>query len=190
MRLSHKFLLVAVIIGLLLIAYACGPKDESAAQAKTHQDNASSLMAKNDFSGAVDEYTQAIALKPSDITYEGRGQAYTELKEYDKAIADFTKAIELAPSRGGPYFGRGVAYRATDNLDGAIADFSQAIGDRAKTRWRAALLERGLACKAKGNMAEAKADFERILQLEAEKPGEADKRYAEQAQQELATLRQ
>jgi len=187
---KSKFLLIFVLISLLLTSYACGQPDEAAAQAQSHINRATSLVANNDFSGAVGEYTQAITLKPTDLAYEGRAQAYTELKQYDLAIADFTKAIELAPDRGGPYYGRGVAYEAMGNLDAAIADFSHAIGDRAKTRWRAALLERGLSYKAKGNITEAKADFERIIQLEAEKPGESDKSYAERAQQELSALGQ
>jgi len=177
---------LSLATGLLVLGCA---KDEGTQIAKAHHEAAAALMAKNDFNGAIQKYTKAIEANPrSDLDYEGRGTAYSELKSYDLAIADFSKAIELAPSRGGPYFGRGVAYRLQGNLDAAIADLSHAIGDMSKTRWRGALYERGLAYKAKGSFAEARADFQKILDLEAEKPGEADKSWADKARAELAAL--
>ncbi len=188
-RCSMIWLVIAttsLAIGLLVSGCA---KDEGAQIAKVHQEAAAALMAKNDFSGAILEYTQAIEANPkSDVDYEGRGNAYSEIKSYDLAIADFTKAIELAPDRGGPYFGRGVAYHLQGNLDAAITDLSHAIGDMSKTKWRAALYERGLAYKAKGSMTEARADFQKILDLEKANPGEADKSWADKAQIEITSL--
>ena len=183
------FLTVTISLGMVLISSACGQKDEAIIQAEAHEKNAAAFLDKADFAAAIEEYTLAITQNPkSDRAYEGRGIAYTEMKEYDLAVADLTKAIELAPDRGGLYFERGIIYSKQGNLDAAIADFSRAIGDRSKTRWRSALLERGLVYKAKGNLIEARADFERIVQLEVERPGEADKAFAERAQEELAEL--
>jgi len=144
---------------------------------------------QNDWAGAVDAYTRVVGVDAkSDIAYEGRGNAYAELGDLDKAVADYSKAISLAPSCGGPYYGRGVAYRQQGKLDEAIADFSKAIGDRSKTKWRSALYERGLAYKTKGMTADARADFQRIVELEQQNPGEADKSLADKAAQELAAL--
>jgi tetratricopeptide (TPR) repeat protein len=179
---------VAMSLAAGLLVSGCA-KNDGAQTAKAHEEAAAALISKSDFNGAIQEYTLAIEANPkSDLDYEGRGNAYTELKNYDSAIADFSKAIELAPSRGGPYFGRGVAYRLQGNLDSAITDLSHAIGDMSKTRWRAALYERGLAYSVKGNIVAAQADFQKILDLEAERPGEADKSWAEKAQAELTLL--
>ena len=104
----YRSLLYLVAVALLLttgmVVSSCAKEgDEGSQIAKVHHEAASVLMDKSDFNGAILEYTQAIEANPkSDLDYEGRGTAYTELKSYDLAIADFSKSIELAPSRGGP----------------------------------------------------------------------------------------
>jgi len=63
----------------------------------------------------------------TDIEFYARGIAYTQLKNYDLAIADFTKAIALNPQRYISYLSRGLAYRDKEIYDRAIADFDKAI---------------------------------------------------------------
>ena len=48
------------------------------------------------------------------------------LKNYEGAIVDFSKAIELVPNAKS-YFGRGLAYMGIDSLDNAKSDFSEGI---------------------------------------------------------------
>ncbi len=43
-------------------------------------------------------------------TYYNRGNAYGKKGQYDKAISDYTKAIEINPSYAKAYYNRGVAY--------------------------------------------------------------------------------
>jgi tetratricopeptide (TPR) repeat protein len=45
----------------------------------------------------------------------------------DRAIADYTQAIQLDPKSGRAYYGRGLVYRKKGDTDRAIADFTQAI---------------------------------------------------------------
>ena len=47
--------------------------------------------------------------------------------EYDPAIADFTEAIRLDPSKLDAFIFRGVAYRDRKQYDRAIADLTEAI---------------------------------------------------------------
>src|SRR5712691_8501730 len=64
-------------------------------------------------------YDQAIKLldsvlktNPDDtLALFGRGTAQTGKKDYDRAIVDFSRAIELQPSRGSFYEARGFAYQ-------------------------------------------------------------------------------
>ena len=45
---------------------------------------------------AVENYSRAIQLKPSyPEAYSHRGYAYQQLKQIDKALADYNKAIEI-----------------------------------------------------------------------------------------------
>ena len=58
--------------------------------------------------------------------YIDRGTAYQAKGSNDQAVADFTKAIEIAP-RAEAYRDRGNAFQAEGDLDRAIADFDKAI---------------------------------------------------------------
>ena len=53
--------------------------------------------------------------------------ARTSRKEYDGAIQDFTKAIELDPKDPTAYNGRGMAYQKKNDLINAQKDFNEAI---------------------------------------------------------------
>ena len=60
-----------------------------------------------------------IARQPDDgMVYFGRGLAYYDKKEYERAIADFTQAIELKPDFATAYSIRGLAY--FDNGDPVV----------------------------------------------------------------------
>jgi len=48
-------------------------------------------------------------------------------KEYDKAIADYTKAIQIDPKFASAYSNRGSAYGMKGEYDKAIADFNKAM---------------------------------------------------------------
>jgi tetratricopeptide (TPR) repeat protein len=50
-----------------------------------------------------------------------------EVKDYDGAITEFTKAIESNPDYEGPYWGRGTAYNIKGDYDRAIGDYTKAI---------------------------------------------------------------
>ena len=58
--------------------------------------------------------------------YSNRGLAYCYQDDYDKAIQDFTEAIELEPNCVDNYVYRGEAYIQIQEYDRAIEDFSQA----------------------------------------------------------------
>ena len=65
------------------------------------------------------------------IAYNNRGGAYYLKGEYDSAIVDFTKAIELNPNYAIAYNNRGVAYHLKKEYDSAIVRFHQS--DRAES---------------------------------------------------------
>ncbi len=50
-----------------------------------------------------------------------------EVKDYDGAIVEFTRAIDANPNYEGPYWGRGTAYNIKGDYDRAIADYTRAI---------------------------------------------------------------
>ena len=46
----------------------------------------------------------------------------------DRAIADFTEAIELQPDFADAYYNRGIAYHEKREYDRAIVDYTMTIG--------------------------------------------------------------
>jgi lipoprotein NlpI len=61
------------------------------------------------------------------IALNNRGNAYTAKGEYDLAVKDYDRAIQLNPSYPKPINNRGVAYEKIGEFDRAMEDFSQAI---------------------------------------------------------------
>jgi tetratricopeptide (TPR) repeat protein len=59
--------------------------------------------------------------------YFDRGSAYGQKGQYDRAISDFNKALEINPGYAEAYNNRGVAYGFKGQHDKAISDYSKAI---------------------------------------------------------------
>ncbi|RPH39611.1 MAG: tetratricopeptide repeat protein, partial [Planctomycetota bacterium] len=62
-----------------------------------------------------------------DEQYLRRGLQRQSAGEHDKAISDFTKAIELNPNLAKAYAARGVSKEANGDGAGAKSDYSQSI---------------------------------------------------------------
>jgi tetratricopeptide (TPR) repeat protein len=59
--------------------------------------------------------------------YARRGSASAARREYEPAIADLSRAIELAPTQAEYFYERGRAYAANNQTDKALEDLSEAI---------------------------------------------------------------
>jgi tetratricopeptide (TPR) repeat protein len=73
-------------------------------------------------------WTHVIAKEPGvSLAYNNRGLTYDEMGQFDLAIQDFDRAIELAPSDHRAYSNRGMLYGKIGRIDKAIPDFEQAM---------------------------------------------------------------
>ena len=61
-----------------------------------------------------------------------RGIAWGRVGNYDEAIAEFTRAIEIGPDDAWTYHARGLSFAAKGELDQAIRDYTKAIELRAE----------------------------------------------------------
>jgi tetratricopeptide (TPR) repeat protein len=59
--------------------------------------------------------------------YLERGKAYYFKDEYDRAIADFNRAVKLNPENAQAYAFRGMTYKAKGEIEQARADLERAI---------------------------------------------------------------
>ncbi len=55
-----------------------------------------------------------------------RGRVYIDLKQYEKALADYNKAIEIYSNLAIAYYGRGFCYQALSKTEKAKVDFAMA----------------------------------------------------------------
>ncbi len=128
----------------------------------------------------IGDYTKAIELNPDEASaYVKRGLAYRVKCKYDRAVADFGRAIELGNDSA--YLERGSVYREKGEYDKAIVDYTKEI--ELCHQDPIAFYERGNAYKALGKKFEAIADFEEFIKL-AKESG-----IVEHAKQEVERLR-
>ncbi|HEY2137005.1 MAG TPA: tetratricopeptide repeat protein [Xanthobacteraceae bacterium] len=93
--------------------------------------------------------------------YLNRGQTYYERNDYDRAIADFTRAIEVDPTYPMGYNNRANSWHIKGDEDRAIASYDQTI--RLDPNYTAAFTGRGLAYEKKGNIEQARRDYNAAL---------------------------
>ena len=79
------------------------------------------------FSDALSQTADRVPALDRSIIYFYRAAAYNGKGEYDLAIADFGRAIELKPDYAEAYNNRGIAYIRKGEYDQAIADYAKAL---------------------------------------------------------------
>jgi tetratricopeptide (TPR) repeat protein len=92
-----------------------------------------------------------------------RGLVYGNLGQWDMAITDFSKALEIDPGYSGGYYNRGVAYGNIGQWDKAITDFSNLI--RIDPGFNDAYYNRGVAWNNLGQCDKAIADYSRAIEV-------------------------
>ena len=108
---------------------------------------------------------EPVAPPPPDFGfYEKRADTDLSKGDFDSAVADYTKAIEMDPKSPEAFLGRGLAYSNKQSYDLAIADFDKAIELRPKNV--AAYANRGAALEKKGDLDRAVTDYDKALEIE------------------------
>ncbi|MBI4710819.1 MAG: tetratricopeptide repeat protein [Nitrospirae bacterium] len=120
-------------------------------------------------------YEIGVLLKKSDRNYKtlamaylNRGQAYFMQKSYEKAIQDFTKAVEFNPKCADCYNNRGVAYLKTGGLERALRDYDYGIFLEPGSY--AAYVNRGIIYSRLERYADALTDYNKSIELKPDNP--------------------
>jgi tetratricopeptide (TPR) repeat protein len=107
------------------------------------------LFYRNDYEGAVEEFTRAIE---QDARYAGayfsRGMAYFKMGEFHLALKDFDEALALNreyAEEAGVFVQRGLTREKLGDRAGALQDLRTAValGNRDAQRWLNWLSEQG-----------------------------------------------
>jgi lipoprotein NlpI len=88
---------------------------------------------------------------------EGQGE------DFEKAIADFDRAVQLNPNQAEVYNYRGVVKARKGDIEGAITDFDRAV--QLNPKYPHAYLNRGIARQTKNDFRGALSDFNRYSEL-------------------------
>lgn len=115
-----------------------------------------------DFDRAVD-----LDMEGDAWTIGGRGQTLIEVRRYDEALADFNRAIELDADLAWLFAYRGVCHRLSGRLDESLTDLNQAL-EMSPDSYGYALGQRGATYRELKRYAEALADLDRVIELDAE----------------------
>ena len=98
------------------------------------------------------------------IFYYNRGLVYLYLEQYELAIQDCDKALELNSNFAPTYINRGIIYFELGNYESAFNDYNKAI--EYKPDYVNAYLDRGLILGTKGRFDEALYDFNKVIEYD------------------------
>ena len=114
---------------------------------------------------AINHAVRQQAREPHDATaFISQGNEKRNRGDYDGAIADFDRAIEIDPDNAGAYHGRGEAKRGKGDYDGAITDCDRAIELDPDDPGGCNI--RGMSKWQKGDYEGAITDFDRAIEVD------------------------
>ena len=104
------------------------------------------------------------------VPYSG-GHSFLQEGQYDAAIAEFNKALEINPKSALTYYYRGLAYSHKGLHDVAVADYTRALVLNPDILERSSLLHlahynRGVSYHASGRLDPAVTDFTKAIEID------------------------
>jgi len=140
------------------------------AAAWTQRDTDACVNRKNDFSldDQISGCTEAIRSgrwsgKNLAWAYGNRCIAYKDKEQYERAMVDCNRALELDPRDDHVFNTRGAIYHLTEKYDQAIEEYSKAI--RLAPNFIDPVHNRGMSYAAKGDYDTAIADYNAALKI-------------------------
>lgn len=120
---------------------------------------------------SLSDHTLEVSVNPENANAHFRlGNAWNDRAEFDKAIASYSRAIELDPQLAVAYTKRGIVWKAKDIDEKSKADFERAVAIfttqiQSQPKNPRLHFERGLAFRELANKEKANRDFEQATAL-------------------------
>lgn len=176
------------LIGLLIVAalVSIPARAQAPDSAEDYLKRGVARVEQGNLAGAMADYTRAIEINSrlapgflcrggeiavSDLfnalALNNRGFAHYRNGDWDQALADFDRAIQMQPRLADAYSNRGNVWQQKGELQKAWHDFNQAI--KLNPRHSAAFNNRANLHQANGELAEAIIDYTRSIEMEPAK---------------------
>ena len=118
---------VCVVLGMLSLASPAGAQDLKQQWAWClNKDNAFTADQRMAGCTAVIDANRETPENRA-IAFRGRGNAYVDKGQPERAIEDYDQALRLAPRAAGVFVNRGIAYATLRQYDRAIQDYDEAL---------------------------------------------------------------
>ena len=111
-----------------------------------------------------DKYDRLTLRQYLSVDYLNRGVVWANKGDWDKAIIDYSKALEINSEHVMVYNNRGNAWAEKGDLDQAIADYAKSLG--INPEYYDAYYNRGIAWANKGEWDKAIEDFTRAIEID------------------------
>ena len=162
---------VLVVLSLSLTLCVGSSASVQADAAEDAYKEGARLMQEGHLGEAIEAFDKALRLNPRSATsYNGRGVAFNELAQNQRALKDYDAALAIDDKYTEAYFNRGNAYADLGQYERAIQDYNQAILLTAD--YSGAYFNRSLAYMALGK-SEVAADARSYLNLKGWKDDRA-----------------
>ena len=151
-------MLVRSAVSVLIVAFAAAACGDDTAAAR---DCSQPRNAKQQ----IEACSKLIASNPKSAeALNNRCQAYNQLEETGKALADCNAALKLEPRNASAYNNRGWSYEIRKEYDLALADYTKAI--EVNSRFALAYANRGDVHFKKGDRAKATTEYRLALEID------------------------
>jgi protein O-mannosyl-transferase len=116
-----------------------------------------------DLDRAIDEYNQALAIKPHAKTYANLGAAYRQQKKYTEAMTAYQKGITLTPGSKEAHFGLGIVYAELGQREKATEEYRKAL--TIDPKYEEAYTNLGSVLLAERKVDEAITQYQKALEV-------------------------
>ncbi len=124
----------------------------------------------NQLTEALEDLTHALEIDPNlDSAYNNRANCYVAQGDLVAAISDYDQALDLNPANVRAWINQGITFRDLESYDLAISNFDICLVLSHNLEERV-YGERGRAYQLRGDWNCAVADYQKSLELSADKP--------------------
>ena len=120
------------------------------------------LFLKGKYRQSIEKFAQAMeAGHEPGIVHLSLGVAYLKINDWNRAVGDLDKAIEIDAGNASALYYRGTAFMLKEDYARAVSDFSRAVG--IQPEHRAAIFARGVSYVNMGEGEKGSRDIKRAM---------------------------